>query len=213
MGGVKETDYYNYERKEMLEFIPGHARTVLDVGCGAGAFGLALEKTRDAEVWGVEINEEAARSAREKLHRVLTGDVGGMMVELPDEYFDCVVFNDVLEHLVDPYSVLLAMKSKLRKDGIIVCSLPNIRYYKQLRELLVEKQWQYKDAGILDRTHLRFFTEKSMTDMFRNLDFEILLMRGMNPTRSRNFKLLNLMLWGALSDARYAKFVCVVKPK
>ncbi len=213
MEGVKEADYYNYERKEMVEFIPLHVKTVLDVGCGAGAFGHALKKARDAEVWGVEINEEAARSAGQKLDRVLTGDIGTIIDAIPDTYFDCVVFNDVLEHLADPYSVLMAMKNKLRKDGTIVCSLPNIRYYKQLRELLVDKQWEYKDAGILDRTHLRFFTERSIVDMFRSLDFEIMLLKGMNATRSKNFRLLNMMLWGALSDARYAKFVCVVKPK
>jgi 2-polyprenyl-3-methyl-5-hydroxy-6-metoxy-1,4-benzoquinol methylase len=213
MEGVKQDGYYNYERRDMLEFVPAQARTILDVGCASGAFGQVLKKAKNMEVWGVEMNEEAARSASEKLDRVLTGDVARVMTSIPEEYFDCVVFNDVLEHLVDPYSVLLSVKSKLRKDGVVVCSLPNIRYYRQLRELLVHKQWRYEDAGILDRTHLRFFTERSIKDMFRDLDFDIVLFRGMNAMRSRNLKLLNALLFGALSDARYAKFACVVKPK
>ncbi len=213
MESVKDEGYYNYERREMIEFIPVQARTVLDVGCGAGAFGMALKESRKAEVWGVEINEEAAHSAKERLDLVLTGDIGSIMSDLPYQFFDCAIFNDVLEHLIDPYHILSSMKAKLSRNGIIVCSLPNIRYYRQLKELLIDKQWQYKEAGILDKTHLRFFTEKSIIDMFRGLDFEILLMKGMNPTRSRNFKLLNMVLLGSLSDARYAKFVCVVKPK
>ena len=213
MESVKEGTYYSYERGEMLEFVPPHVRCVLDVGCGAGAFGSLLKKALGAEVWGVEINETAAQSAGEKLDKVLTGDINRMMAVIPEAYFDCVVFNDVLEHLVDPYTILLSMKKKLRRGGVIVCSLPNIRYYRQLRELVVHKQWKYQDAGILDRTHLRFFTERSIKDMFRNLDFELILFKGMNPARSRNLRLLNALLLGALSDTRYPKFACVARPK
>ena len=210
---AKEAGYYTYERKEMLEFIPDNAARVLDVGCGAGAFGYEVKKGRDIEVWGIELDESAAASAREKLDRVLQGDINGMLDSIPDGYFDCVVFNDVLEHLIDHYTVLLRMKGKIRNYGCVVCSFPNIRYHKQLKELLIKKQWQYKDTGILDKTHLRFFTEKSIIDMFDALDFRIIVLKGMNRTRSRNFRLLNRILFGFLTDAQYAKFACVVKPK
>ncbi len=210
---VKNHGYYAYERKEMLPYVPESAKRVLDVGCGAGFFGHEVKRIRGAEVWGVEIDETAAATAVENLDRVLVGDIHLLMSSIPDDYFDCVTFNDVLEHLVDPYGVLRRVKGKLRKGGVIVASLPNIRYHKVLKELLIRKQWQYRDEGILDKTHLRFFTKNSIIDMFRDLDFRILALEGMNKTRSRNFKLLNMVLFGFLSDAQYAKFTCVAEPK
>ena len=135
------------------------------------------------------------------------------MDELPNGYFECITFNDVLEHLVDPYMVLTKMKDKLATNGIIVCSIPNIRHFYALKTLLLKKQWKYEESGIFDRTHLRFFTQKSIVDMFNSLDYKILKMQGINGSSSWKFALFNILCLGHFSDSKYMQFACVVTPK
>jgi 2-polyprenyl-3-methyl-5-hydroxy-6-metoxy-1,4-benzoquinol methylase len=214
-GDMKDRDkpvgYYSGKRPEMLDFVPPTAKKVLDVGCGEGGFGAALKK-KDMEIWGVEISGESALIAQEHLDRVMVGDVIDLLDALPDRYFDCIVFNDVLEHLVDPYTILLRIKGKLSEAGVVVCSIPNVRYLNNLKKLLLEKQWQYEEWGILDKTHLRFFTEKSIHEMFDRLGYQIVKMEGISALKpSWKFTLLNFFLFGHLSDTLFLQFACVVK--
>ncbi len=211
---AKPDDYYLRKRPEMLGYIPKTARKILDAGCGAGLFGSYLKQELNAEVWGIEIDEKAASVARNKIDKLLAGDIYNLLGELPDTYFDCIVFNDLLEHLADPFTVLNKIKAKLTKDGVIVCSIPNVRYFRILKDLLIKKQWKYQDSGILDKSHLRFFTQRSIVDMFKALGYEILRIEGIGPAINNSFELrfLNIITLGSLSDARYPKFACVVKP-
>jgi hypothetical protein len=109
--------------------------------------------------------------------------------------------------------VLTKLKSKLSAGGVIVCSLPNVRYWDNLKNLVLHKQWRYMDHGILDRTHLRFFTELSMKEMFENLGFDIIRMEGITPTRSDNLKIINFFTGGLFNDAKYLQFASVIRPK
>src|SRR4030067_687595 len=138
----------------------------------AGCFSGERRKTRQAEVWGIEADSNAAEKAKSKTDKVLHGDVNVLIDDLPDDYFDCIVSNDVLEHLVDPYEVLTRLKGKLSGKGVIVASIPNVRHISVLKDLILKKQWRYADDGILDRTHLRFFTRRSILGMFEGLGFE-----------------------------------------
>ena len=124
-----------------------------------------------------------------------------------------MMFFDVLEHLVDPYSLLCSLKAKLSPGGLIVASIPNIRYYRALVDLVIHGNWDYKDHGILDKTHLRFFTFKSITKTFESLGFEILKLEGLHSTSSRTYRVLNIILPGLLSDVRYKHFAVVARPK
>ncbi len=207
------SDYYEQSRKEMLPFIPTSVKKLLDIGCNKGAFGFLIKSVYGAEVTGIELDSAFASIAAEQLDKVIVGDINIVLKDLPDKYFDCISCNDVLEHLLDPYSVLTALKSKLTSDGVIVCSLPNVRYWDNLKNLLLKKQWKYMDHGILDRTHLRFFTELSMRDMFDSLGFEIVRMEGITPTRSDNYKVFNFLTGGSLKDAKYLQFASVIRPK
>ncbi len=207
----KPEAYYQQHRPEILKFIPSNAKNILDVGCGEGNFAKQLKNKANRKIWGIEINKKAGEAAKTKLDKVYIGDAAELIEKVPDNFFDCIVFNDVLEHLVDPYSILVKTKSKLAENGSVVCSIPNVRYISTLKELLVKKDWEYKNEGVLDKTHLRFFTSKSIVKMFNNLGYKVETIRGINPHKSLKFTILNLLSLGYLNDSRYLQFACVAK--
>jgi 2-polyprenyl-3-methyl-5-hydroxy-6-metoxy-1,4-benzoquinol methylase len=98
---AKPTEYFQCLRPEMLQFVPQHCGRMLDVGCAGGNFGASVKRTREIEVWGVEPTRSAAAAARANLDRVIEG-VFAPEIALPARYFDCIVFNDVLEHMIAP---------------------------------------------------------------------------------------------------------------
>lgn len=207
----KPKNYYG-SRREMLRFIPKNISRILEVGCGEGGFSRLLKSELKAEIWGVEISEAAAKKAREGLDKVIIADIESGNIALPQNYFDCIVFNDVLEHLRYPWNVLKAVKESLRQNGCIVASIPNIRNYYTLYDLLRYKKWQYEDKGILDKTHLRFFTIESIREMFNACGYRIDKMEGINRCKvSWKFELLNFLFVKKLEDMRYIQFACVAQ--
>lgn len=164
--------YFSCRRPEVARMVSRRARRVLDVGCAAGALGSALKKRQGAEVWGVEPDPKAAAAAARLLDRVLEGGIEAQLPRLPRGGFDSIVTADVLEHLSDPEAVLSGLAEKLSPWGELVVSLPNVRHWSVVRGLL-EGSWEYCDAGILDRTHLRFFTKKSALALFDRAGYEV----------------------------------------
>lgn len=209
----REQNYFTEPRPEMIQFVPEDATTILDVGCGEGFFGYELRKRISAEIWGVELDGAAAESARKRLDKVLIGDISTVIDRLPDNYFDCVIFNDILEHLVDPFTILVEIRKKLASAGLVVSSIPNVRYFDHVRRFLLKKEWRYEDSGILDQTHLRFFTKKSIVDMFQAAGYKMEKICGINPTKSRNYRIFNFILLGSISDMKYLQFACVARPQ
>ena len=169
------------ERREMLAFVPPAARSVLDVGCGPGGFGQALRQDDPTrEVWGVEVDEEVAAGAARFYDRLVVGAFPDAMAGA-GKTFDCVVFNDVLEHTVDPWAILRATVALLAPGGVVVASIPNVRNVSVVLDLVLRGNWTYRDIGILDRTHLRFFTLRSIRALFADSGFAIEAVRGINP--------------------------------
>lgn len=209
----KPPGYYEGPREDMLKYIPQNTKTSLEIGCGAGEFSALLKQRFNTETWAVEINEEVARKAAKKLDKVIPGDAAESLDKIPDSHFDCIILFDVLEHLNDPESLLSALKAKLTANGVVVASIPNIRYYRVFMQLVLHGNWDYKDQGILDRTHLRFYTQKSIVKMFDRLNYEILRMEGIHPTSSRTFKILNVILFNSIADVKYKHFTVVARPR
>jgi 2-polyprenyl-3-methyl-5-hydroxy-6-metoxy-1,4-benzoquinol methylase len=201
---------YSDYRPEMLAFIPSDAKKLLDIGCSTGLFGKQIKSRQTAEIWGVELNEKAVVQAIGRLDKVITGNIFDVLDDLPNAYFDCIIFNDLLEHLIDPYSLLSQISQKLGNGGVIVSSIPNVRFILNLRSLLIYKDWKYEDYGILDRTHLRFFTLNSIKYMFNSLGFKITLIKGINPINTFKFKLFNLFTFRLLNDTKFPQYACVV---
>ena len=166
--------YYQNERPELVSLVPKSAARVLDVGCGAGAMGRAIKRQGAQEVVGLELNPQAARVARAHLDAVLEVDLNHLPV-LPFSagYFDCIVFADVLEHLLDPLEVLRHFRRYLSDEGVIVCSIPNVRHQSVWLQLLVNGRWEYQQEGILDRTHLRFFTLTEIRILLKDAGFDV----------------------------------------
>lgn len=160
----------------MAPFLPATYQRVLEVGCGSGAFVDHLR--RPSEVWGVEPNADAGEVAAQKMHRVLVGRYDQVARDLPEAYFDLVVCNDVIEHMDDHDAFLEAIKTKMRPGGCIVGSIPNVRHVTALFKLLALKDWRYSGSGILDRTHLRFFTEKSLRRTLQEHGYAIEMLSG-----------------------------------
>jgi 2-polyprenyl-3-methyl-5-hydroxy-6-metoxy-1,4-benzoquinol methylase len=176
----------------MERYVPLAARSVLDVGCLAGGFGQMLKMRRASiEVWGIEADPAAAEAARSRLDHVIEGAYPDAA---PARRFDCVVFNDVLEHLADPWAALEHAKSLLSPGGVVVASIPNVRYYRVSWSLLTRGKWEYGDGGVLDRTHLRFFTRQTVEELFRSCGYELreLVPANFPPVRSNVGRLLSL---------------------
>jgi SAM-dependent methyltransferase len=202
----------------MRAFVPAKARRLLDVGCGDGAFAAALREERrrqgvELEIWGLELDPDAAARAAARLDRVLSGPAAERLGELPERAFDCVVLNDLLEHLAWPEDLLRALHRVLAPGGCLVASIPNVRHFFNVWDLTVRGDWEYHDEGIRDRTHLRFYTRSSMHGLFARAGYRLVRQEGINPTRSWRYRVCNLLCLGRLGEMRYLQFACVAVPE
>lgn len=209
----KPQGYYDNIRFEMLKYLPKDAKKIIDIGCGNGCFAQVIKKQNDAEVWGIELMQSEADIASKILHKVFAGECEKHLDSLPDNYFDAIYFNDVLEHLIDPYSVVKKIKSKLSSNGVVISSIPNVRYHNTFMKLLFKKDWKYDSFGVMDFTHLRFFTEKSIKRMYLDAGYEIKLSEGINKSRSLKPYLYNIFVLFTHLDIRYLQFATVVTKK
>jgi SAM-dependent methyltransferase len=194
----------------MVPFVPRGATSVLDVGCSRGRFGTTLREANPQQrLFGIEPDPVAAAEAEAEAvyEQVICGSFPS---DLPDgRAFDCIVFNDVLEHVVDPWTTLRRAKEFLAPGGRVVASIPNVRHYIVVRDLLVHGRWEYADWGVLDRTHLRFFTRASIEELFDSADLEIETLVPINPIKVRRAALLV----GPFRDMRYPQFAVVARPR
>jgi len=211
---VKDVSYYSNTRQEMLPFIPSSAKKILEIGCGEGHFCEQLIG-KDTEIWGVEPDSDSAEIAAKKLYKVLNKKINEAISQLPENYFDAIILNDVLEHLLFPWDDLKQLKSKLSDNGVIVSSIPNVRYIKNLYHVLINKNWEYTESGILDSTHFRFFTKKSMVNLFSMSGYTIEKIKGINKTKSTKYLLfallINVLFFFNHADTLYVQYAVRAK--
>ena len=169
--------YYNNSRLELLnKFTKGRNR-VLEIGCAEGLFGEYLKQHGFAEeVIGIELFPDAANVAQTRLDKVICGDIEVMDhtgISLAPNSFDYIVCADVLEHLRDPWVIVSWLETLLNGEGRLIVSIPNIRHWSVVFPLLFKGEWTYRTQGILDQTHLRFFTRKSAMDLIQRTGLKI----------------------------------------
>ena len=170
-GGDRARRAHGYEspREDVQRHVPRHASRILDLGCSTGALGAALKRRQDAVVVGVEIDPGYASEAGARLDRVIVSDIesflaGPAPAEAP---FDCLIAADVLEHLVDPWTALRRAAELLDRQATAVISVPNVLEWRGLWRLIRTGRWPLADAGVFDRTHLRWFTRDDALALLR----------------------------------------------
>jgi len=161
--------YFDHARREIFPLLPEVCESVLELGCSSGATLRELKKERKVlRSLGVEFSSEAAERASEIFDRVLVESLDAFdfdeRLETGEE-FDLILALDVLEHLVDPWRVVRALSKRLSPRGVLIVSLPNIRHRSVIKDLVFRNEFNYADAGILDRTHLRFFVRKTAIEL------------------------------------------------
>lgn len=166
---------YIGERSDIEALIPPGTISVLDVGCSNGTLGESIRKNFGARVVGIELMPDMAAVAVEKLDAVYQGDAETLLrgTELGDERFELIILADVLEHVTDPWGVLKLAVHKLAPGGAVITSIPNVRHVDTLYNLVIKGEWPYRDRGIHDRTHLRFFARKNISDLMASAHLRI----------------------------------------
>ncbi|BBB90153.1 MAG TPA: bifunctional glycosyltransferase family 2 protein/class I SAM-dependent methyltransferase [Methylomusa anaerophila] len=170
-----DSAYSTSIRQDLIGFIDkpkDQAIKVLEIGCACGGTLLQIKNIYPkAELYGIELNEQAALSAK-LLADVIATDIEKTILPYLEDYFDYIILGDVLEHMVNPWKALANLRPYLNQSGQIFASIPNVMHFSVLRNLLMGS-WTYEDAGILDRTHMRFFTLNEIEKMFTGTGYKV----------------------------------------
>jgi len=211
--------YYSNPRIEIFELLkttyPEINDTnlrILEIGCGAGVF---RKHFNNVEYWGIEPNSDQAEKARKIGVNVIGGTFEEVSNIIPDNYFNIVVLNDVLEHMHDHDLFLRQIVHKGKKEFTIIGSVPNVRFITVLIKYVFLGDWAYKEMGVLDRTHLRFFTKKSLKATLIKSSYELIELKGINkiPFSIRKIRGSILRVIAILfgSDCKFMQFAFIVK--
>jgi len=173
-----EPGYFDHARREIFPLVPERCDHLLELGCGSGAILRELKKERRVlRSQGIELFPEAAERAADVFDHVYTESLDefdfeahfGSGAPTPSEgnveAFDVVLALDVLEHLVDPWRVVRSVSKLLKPGGVLIVTVPNIRHRSVIKDLVFRNEFRYQEAGILDRTHLRFFVRKTAIEL------------------------------------------------
>ncbi len=168
--------YGDDPRTELIDLIKETPEHVFEIGCGSGATGMAIkEKFPDVKYIGMDSNKEAAEIAQTRLDKIIVSDIDKVPLDtfgLEKESFDLIICADILEHLYDPWKVIHDLHGYLAPEGKILASIPNAQYINQIINLL-HGNWKYEDYGLLDATHIRFFTLTEIVKMFNGAGYDI----------------------------------------
>jgi 2-polyprenyl-3-methyl-5-hydroxy-6-metoxy-1,4-benzoquinol methylase len=173
-----DPQYHDNARAEIASFVTEPPGLIVDVGCGGGAAGRTLkQKFPGIRVIGVENNPQAAAEAQKRLDEVIVGSIDSTSVaeRLQGEPIALVLLLDVLEHLYDPWRTLVRIRSWLAPGTRVLASVPNVRNLVTLDDLAAGR-WEYEPDGVLDITHLRFFTKASLRELFEETGYDVLEM-------------------------------------
>lgn len=172
---MKQTPAHDVINQDLLALMPDSARHVVEVGCMQGALAAAFRAAHPAVRYtGIDIDPDYAQAAAQRCHRALAENIETMAAKDFESLFpsDCWVFGDCLEHLHDPWRVLRAIRQRIDADGSLVTCIPNAQHWSvQMR--LASGLFRYEDTGLLDRTHIRWFTRVTMFELFQQTGWRI----------------------------------------
>lgn len=189
-------DYYHWVRQEIKPLLPKNPSRILEVGAGAGhTLKWIKELYPKTETTAVEINSALLHELRQNVDVPIIGPIDEALPQLKS--YDLILFLDVLEHLSDPTATLRNLSKHLEANGQVIVSVPNIAHLSVSVPLLLQRRFDYQDAGILDRTHLKFFVEGTAIKLLNDANFIVTagLVSGIQGPKS---KLLDLVSFGGL---------------
>jgi 2-polyprenyl-3-methyl-5-hydroxy-6-metoxy-1,4-benzoquinol methylase len=207
----KPDSYFANARTDIVRLLETNATSsVLELGCGAGGTGAAvLEAGKAGRYVGIELSESAASRAAHKLTEVIVADVEAMDVTPHHGVFDALIISEVLEHLTDPWSTLRKLAACLKPGGKVYASSPNVAHHSVIRGLLTGR-FSYDEKGVMDRTHLRWFTPESYGDLFRAAGLEVLQIGPVTPLRPRA-RLFDRLTGGRFRYLLYTQIMVVAR--
>ena len=185
----KPEGYYDGVNLALLDAMPLDAQVILEIGCGSGNLGAAYkQRNEECRYVGVEIIESAAARAGQLLDKVYCASAENVDLGDLQGQVDCLVYGDVLEHLIDPWATLRRHGALLRPGGKVLACIPNVQHWTLLQHLL-QGNWVYHDHGLLDSTHVRFFTLNSIYALFAGAGLKVDNVIGLqvNQDASRAF--------------------------
>jgi 2-polyprenyl-3-methyl-5-hydroxy-6-metoxy-1,4-benzoquinol methylase len=170
----KDITYFNSARRDLIELIPNNKNNkILELGPGGGDTLIAIKKMGIAkEVIGIELMQlPESNQLHPDIDRMIFGNIEEIKLDLPENHFDVIVIGDVLEHLIDPWMVVGKLTRHLKRGGIFIASIPNIRhgYFK----VFLKGDFSYTQDGLFDRTHLRWFCKKNMIDLLTTKELKV----------------------------------------
>jgi SAM-dependent methyltransferase len=182
----------------MLSLVRGNPKRVLEVGCASGQT-LSFMRERGAEhTVGIEYSPEAAAMAEARgVGRIIVGDVEHLDLDLEPASFDLLIAGHVLEHLADPWKILKKLRNLVKPGGQFVGALPNVRHYSIVLPLVIKGKWEYQPSGVMDWTHLRFFSRDTALAMVRDAGFET---ERIVPEFGRKSQIANFMTLNAFGN-------------
>ncbi len=201
----KEDGYFRAARTDLLDMLPrGGGLRLLEVGAGDGAtLRAAKELGLASYTAGIELTQEAAAAAGRHgagVDRFVHGDVESLVLDFPADSFDAILCGDVLEHLVDPWAAVRRLARHLKPGGVFLSSIPNVRNHRLLRAIAFDGDFRYQPAGLLDRSHLRFFCRRNVRELFTGAGLVVEAIEENMGAYGRRHRALDRATLGLLHD-------------
>jgi SAM-dependent methyltransferase len=212
----KDVGYYKIVREDLIYFLPKNgSQKILEIGSGQGSTLVEIKNRGLAtEVVGVDLFEfENSDQTNPAIDKFIVANLETDTLELPVEYFDIILAGDVFEHLVDPWKVVKDLSKFLKKDGLFIASVPNIREVTTMSKIFFLRDFRYDpQGGILDKTHLRFFCKKNIRDLLTNEELNpVSITSSFKAVKNSKRKWLNRFTLGLAKDMLTTQYVAIAK--
>jgi len=216
MEKLKQEYYYQTVRYDLLNLIPGRKENkVLEIGAGEGNTLIAAKEMGIAsEICGIELVKiENSNQSNLLIDKFEICDVEKDSISFNENYFDVILAGDVLEHLHDPWASVGKLSKYLKTGGVFIASIPTVRSFTALKEIVFRGDFKYQHSGIFDKTHLRFFCRKNMINLFENNGLKVIKIVSnvdmFNPLAKK--RILNSLTFGFIEEFIVKKYNIVAE--